>query len=47
MTTTQLILIVAVIIAIIAVLLASRGGPRVTTIEHKTNRAESHEGEEP
>jgi len=43
MTTTQIILIVAVIAAIVAALLAAqRSGPRVTTIEtrHVTKVAE-------
>ena len=33
MTTTQLIIVIAVGVAIVAALLASRSGPRVTTIE--------------
>jgi hypothetical protein len=33
MTTTQLIIVVAVGVAIVAALLAARSGPRVTTIE--------------
>jgi len=46
MTTTQLILIAAIAAAIIAALLAMRsGGPRVTTIERKTERAEQEKGD--
>ena len=44
MSTTQIILIVAIVSAIAVALLASRGGgPRVTTIERKTERAEREE----
>ena len=46
MTTTQIILIVAVIAAIVAALLAAqRSGPRVTTIEHKVERDSPGEGD--
>jgi hypothetical protein len=38
--TTTVILIVAVAVAIIAVLAASRSGPRVTTIETRHERDE-------
>jgi len=39
-----LIIIVVICAAVVAVLLASRGsGPRVTTIERKTERAEREE----
>ena len=42
-----LIIVVAICAAAIAVLLASRsGGPRVTTIERKTERAEVEEEED-
>ena len=44
MTTTQIILVVAVIAGIAAALLAAqRSGPRVTTIEHTTKRADGEE----
>ena len=44
MTTTQVILVIAIVTAIaVALLAAQRSGPRVTTIEHKTKRAEAEE----
>jgi hypothetical protein len=46
MTTTQIILAVAIVAAIaVALLAAQRGGPRVTTIERV--RAEKEEGDQP
>lgn len=41
MTTTQIIITVAVVTAIAAALLAAqRSGPRVTTIEHRHKKAD-------
>jgi hypothetical protein len=46
MTTIQIILVIAIVAAIaIALLAAQRGGPRVTTIERKTERAGKDEEE--
>ena len=42
MTTTQIIIIVAIATAIVAALLASqRSGPRITTIEHRHKKADA------
>lgn len=44
MTTTQIVLVIAIVTAIaVALLAAQRGGPRVTTIERKTERADKEE----
>ena len=44
---TALLIGLGVVALVIAVVLASRsGGPRVTTIEHKTERAEDEEEED-
>lgn len=46
MTTTQIIIVLAVLIAItVALLAARRSGPRVTTIEHRVERNNSGEDE--
>jgi hypothetical protein len=46
MNTTQIVIVVAVVAAIVAALLASqRGGPRVTTIEHRVGPDKPGEGE--
>jgi hypothetical protein len=46
MTTTQIILVVAIVTAIaVALLVAQRSGPRVTTIERKVERNDDGEGE--
>lgn len=47
-TSIVIILVLSAIALVIAVILAAgAGGPKVTTIERKTERAESQEGEEP
>ncbi len=44
MTTTQIILVIAIVTAIaVALLAAQRSGPRVTTIERTTKRADTEE----
>ena len=44
MTTTQIILIIAIVTGIaVALLAAQRSGPRVTTIERTTERAGTEE----
>jgi hypothetical protein len=44
MTTTQIILIIAIVAAIaVALLAAQRSGPRITTIETRHERAEDEE----
>jgi hypothetical protein len=46
-TTTQIIIIVAIATAIVAALFASqRGGPRITTIEHRHKKAVEPEEKE-
>ena len=44
---TQTIIIIVAIIAVIAFLAARGGGPRVTTIERRIERSNEEEGEEP
>lgn len=47
MSTTQIIIIVAVATAIVAALLAAqRSGPRITTIEHRHKKADEPEDAE-
>lgn len=45
MSMTMLILIIAVAVSICTALLASRGGPRVTTIETRRETDEGEKGE--
>jgi len=46
MTTTQIILIVAVTTAIIAALAASRSGPRITQITRTVTRDDDKDGDD-
>ena len=40
MTTTQIIIVIAIATAVIAALMAGRSGPRITTIETRHEKAD-------